>query len=114
MTAFFTTNLFTVNFLRKMMSQMTVIAGVTFYMTIAACLFTQWAEIVQRDIHQRSQLLLLRIFLVIITIFWPIVVPIAYLELLIKVKKDKEKMVWSAERSPESFSAATTDDSLLL
>ena len=97
-----------------MMSHMIVIAGATFYMAIAACLFTQWAEIVQRDIRQQSQLLLLRIFLVIITIFWPLVVPIAYLELLIKVKKDKEKMVWLAERSPESFSAATTDDSLLL
>jgi hypothetical protein len=45
---------------------------------------------------------------------WPIIVPIAYLELLIKVKKDKEKTSWLAERSPESFSTATTDDSLLL
>jgi hypothetical protein len=97
-----------------MMSQTIVIAGATFYLTIAACLFTQWAEIVQRHIRQRSQLLLLRIFLAIVTVLWPIVVPIAYLELLIKVKKDKEKMVWQAERSPESFSAATTDDSLLL
>lgn len=93
---------------------MIVIAGVTFYMTIAACLFAQWAEIVQRDIRQRSQLVLLRGFLAIITIFWPLVVPIAYLELLIKVKKDKEKTLWLTERSPESYSAATSDDSLLL
>lgn len=97
-----------------MMLQIIVVAGTTFYIAIAACLFTQWAEIMQQGIRKRSQLLLLRIFLAIITILWPIVVPIAYLELLIKVKKDKEKISWLAQRSPESFSAATTDDSLLL
>ena len=97
-----------------MMLQTLVIAGATFYIAIAACLFTQWAEIMQRDIHKRYQLLLLRTFLLVITIFWPLIVPIAYLELLIKVKKDKEKKSWLAERSAESFSTATTDDSLML
>lgn len=96
-----------------MILQTIITAGVTFYITIAACLFTQWAEVMQRDLGKRSQLLLLRIFLVIVTVLWPIIVPIAYLELLIKVKKDKEKMGWQAERSPESFSATTADDSLL-
>ena len=82
-----------------MMSQTIVLAGATFYLTIAACLFTQWAEIVQRHIRQRSQLLLLRIFLAIITVLWPIVVPIAYLELLIKVKKIKKKWFgWQSDR----------------
>lgn len=96
-----------------MMLQTIITAGVTFYITIAACLFTQWAEIVQQDLSKRSQLLLLRIFLIIVTLLWPLVVPIAYLELLIKIKKDKEKMSWLAERSPESFSATAADDSLL-
>ena len=97
-----------------MMLPIIVIAGTTFYIAIAACLFTQWAEIMLPGTHKRSQLLLLRIFLAIIAILWPIIVPIAYLELLIKVKKDKEKISWLAERSPESFSTVTTDDSLLL
>lgn len=96
-----------------MMLQTVITAGATFYITIAACLFTQWVEIVQQDLGKRSQLLLLRIFLVVVTLFWPIIVPIAYLELLIKIKKDKEKMSWLAERSPESFSTTTADDSLL-
>lgn len=97
-----------------MMLQTLVIAGATFYIAIAACLFTQWAEIMQRDIRKRYQLLLLRTFLLAIAIFWPLIVPIAYLELLIKVKKDKEKKSWLAERSAEGFSTATTDDSLML
>jgi hypothetical protein len=96
------------------MLQIIIIVTATFYTAIAVCLFTQWAEIMQRDIRQRFQLLLLRIFLVIVAILWPIVVPIAYLELLIKLKKDKEKTGWLGERSPESLSVATTDDSLLL
>lgn len=97
-----------------MMLKIIVIAGATFYIAIAACLFTQWAEIMQQGIRKRSQLISLRIFLAIITILWPLIVPFAYLELLIKIKKDKEKISWLAERSPESFSDATTDDSLWL
>jgi NADH:ubiquinone oxidoreductase subunit 6 (subunit J) len=98
------------------MLQTIAIVGAAFYLTIAACLFTQWAEIVQQNIRQRSQLLLLllRIFLATVALFWPLVIPIAYLELLNKVKKDKEKTLWLSEQGTESFASTTPDDSLLL
>ncbi|WP_017651164.1 hypothetical protein [Fortiea contorta] len=64
---------------------------VIFYLVMAYCLLNEWLDffLADKDItsEQRS---LSYVILVIGTTFWPIVVPIAYLELLKFNKKHRE------------------------
>ncbi len=86
-----------------MLLQILLISTAIFYVVVGSCLFTQWLEIVQRDARLNSHALLSRIFLVIVTILWPIVVPFAYLELLPKSKTNKENIRTIAEQIHDSF-----------
>jgi uncharacterized membrane protein YidH (DUF202 family) len=62
---------------------------VFFYIVMAFCFFIQWKEIIDRDVYSKVPLILSRLFLLVATIVWPVVVPLAYLELLLKVKNNK-------------------------
>lgn len=72
-----------------MLLQMLLISWTIFYMVVGCCLFTQWLNIMQRDTRRRSGMLL-KLFIVIVTILWPFVIPFAYLELLLKSKSNKD------------------------
>ncbi|MCC5618587.1 hypothetical protein LC605_26565 [Nostoc sp. CHAB 5836] len=57
--------------------------GIIVYLAIAYCLFSEWLFFFLSDQDiSREQRFLSGIVLVLITIFWPMVVPFAYLELL--------------------------------
>lgn len=86
-----------------MLLQILLISAATFYVVICSCLFTQWLDIMQRDARMNSHILVSRIFLVIVTILWPIVVPFAYLELLPKSQIKKESIKTLAEQIHDSF-----------
>lgn len=59
------------------------IALLVAYLLMASCFFTLWLEFFKRDTRFSSEDRYLSIvILVIATILWPLVVPIAYLELL--------------------------------
>lgn len=74
-----------------MMMQITLAFFTIFYLAIASCLFTHWQELMQQDVYMTSgQWVVSKVLLVVATIFWPIVVPFAYLELLLKSKKKQE------------------------
>ena len=65
------------------------VALVVVYLMMASCFFYSWLKLFKKDTNLSSdERLLSQIVLVIATILWPIVVPIAYLELL-KQKNDK-------------------------
>ena len=65
------------------------VALVGVYLLMASCFFYSWLKLFKKDTTLSSnERLLSRIVLVIATILWPVVVPIAYLELL-KQKNDK-------------------------
>lgn len=57
-----------------------------FYIVMASCFFTQWQEIMERHIYGKVALILSRLSLLVLAILWPLVVPLAYLELLLKAK----------------------------
>lgn len=61
-----------------------------FYIVMASCFFTQWKEIMDRDVYGKVPLILSRLFLLVLTVLWPLVVPVAYLELLLKAKNNKK------------------------
>ncbi len=57
--------------------------GIVVYLAFAWCLFSQWLFFLTSDKEMSlEQRYLSWIILVLITIFWPIIVPFAYLELL--------------------------------
>lgn len=71
-----------------MVLEILFISLIIYYLVIAFCLFTQWLELIQKDANSNSQVFY-KLLLIVITIFWPFIVPIAYLELLIRNKKNK-------------------------
>ncbi len=81
-------NFFTI----KKMLQILFIPLAIFYLLMASCLFSKWLEMMQQDINIKPQMPYSRLLLVIVTILWPIVVPLAYLELLSKLKSTKESL----------------------
>lgn len=67
--------------------------GIIVYLAFAWCLFSQWLFFLMRDGEMsQEQRYLSGIILVFITIFWPIIVPFAYLELL-KFHRKYEKEI---------------------
>ena len=65
------------------------------YLFMAPFYFTSWLKLYNKDISlSAEERLLSRVFLVISTILWPLVVPIAYLELLNKKNMSLTK-VWT-------------------
>ena len=71
-----------------MVLEILFISLIIYYLVIAFCLFTQWLKLIQKDATSNSQVFY-KLLLIVITIFWPFIVPIAYLELLIRNKKNK-------------------------
>lgn len=65
--------------------------GILFYLLMAYCFLNEWLDffLADKDItpEQRS---ISYVILVIATTFWPVIVPIAYLELLKFNKKHRE------------------------
>ncbi len=76
----------------KIMLQVFLIGLAIFYLTIASCLYTQWIKIMEREVCTKVQILFYKLFLIVATILWPIVVPLAYLELLSKQNSKKESI----------------------
>jgi hypothetical protein len=74
-----------------MMAQILFIhLSILFYSVIAYCFFSEWLDFFQADKDMDSEQHLLSIVILLIaTIFWPIVVPFAYLELLKFHKRHK-------------------------
>ena len=62
------------------------------YLAMSYCFFSQWLEffLKDEDINYMKPRFFSSVILVIATIFWPIVVPFAYLELLKFQKKHKD------------------------
>ena len=71
-----------------MVLEILFISLIIYYLVIAFCLFIQWLELIQKDATSNNQNFY-KLLLILITIFWPFIVPIAYLELLIRNKKNK-------------------------
>lgn len=70
------------------MKEMILVHLVVVYLLMSTRFLTIWLEFFRRDSSLSSQEKHLSwVTLVVATIFWPIVVPLAYLELLIKAKK---------------------------
>jgi hypothetical protein len=62
-----------------------------FYILLAGLFFTRWLDFFLQDEEMSQQMRQFSIFiLVIATLFWPITVPFAYLELLKFHKKNKK------------------------
>ncbi len=80
-----------------MMLQILLISLTIFYLVIAFCVYTQWLKIMQRDVCIKSQILVYKLFLMIATILWPIVVPLAYLELISKVDEPLDEISEQAQ-----------------
>ncbi len=76
----------------KIMLQVFLIGLAIFYLTIASCLYTQWIKIMEREVCTKVQILFYKLFLIVATILWPIVVPLAYLELLSKQNSKRESI----------------------
>ena len=85
-----------------MLLEMLLFSGTIFYIVVGCCLFTQWLNIMQQDGRIRSGIVV-KLFLVIVSILWPLVVPFAYLELLPKYQSSKETMSMFAEQVSESL-----------
>ncbi|AFY31569.1 hypothetical protein Cal7507_1093 [Calothrix sp. PCC 7507] len=68
-----------------------IVLSIIFYLVMAYCFLTEWLDffIADKDItsEQRS---ISYVILIIATTFWPVVVPIAYLELLKFNRKHRE------------------------
>ncbi len=62
------------------------------YLVMSYCFFTEWLEffLEDEDINSMEQRFFYSVVLVIAAILWPIVVPLAYLELLKFHKKHKD------------------------
>jgi hypothetical protein len=64
------------------------------YGVVAPVLFFKWLELMSRDRHlSRRERLLSRWVVLIATAFWPIVLPLSYLELLERVRRQERHSV---------------------
>lgn len=74
------------------MLQILLLCATTIYLVIACCLFALWLDLIQQDhgYMSLSQQIFSKIFLISATILWPLVVPFAYLELLLKSKNNRK------------------------
>jgi hypothetical protein len=61
------------------------------YGVVAPVLFFKWVELIKRDRHiSRRERLLSRWIVLIATALWPIVLPLTYLELLERVRRQEQ------------------------
>lgn len=90
---------------KKMFLQVLLISYAIFYIVIGSRLFTHWLDIMQRDASIGSNIVPSIIFLLIVTTLWPIVVPFAYIELLVKSQCNRETIKIVAEQIQDSFYA---------
>jgi hypothetical protein len=76
-----------------MLHLLTSFVSITLYLSFATCLLNQWLFFLlnDRDMSQKQRFLS-KIILALITIFWPIIVPFAYLELLKFHRKYNEEI----------------------
>jgi prolipoprotein diacylglyceryltransferase len=71
-----------------------------FYLVMAYCFLTTWLNFFREDDKMTSeQRILSSIILVLGTVFWPVVVPFAYLELLKSNQKKKQSLDLSIDLS---------------
>ena len=74
------------------------VALVVAYLLMVRCFFTNWLKVLKKDTSLSSKERLGSLmFLVIISILWPVVVPFAYLELLNKKNNALDKEEFSSE-----------------
>lgn len=86
------------------MLQSVLIFLAVIYIKVATCLLIRWFKRFQQDIDTNSQIRHSVILLAIATIFWPIVVPFTYLELLSKYQKIKEAIEYTpVDRATQDF-----------
>ena len=79
--------------------KITICLGIV-YLLMFTCFLTRWLAFFRQDTSLSSQEKPIHLMiLVIVTILWPIVVPLAYLELLSKKKKCNVVEPASARRS---------------
>lgn len=70
--------------------QILIGALLVIYGVVAPVLFFKWVELMVRDRNQsRRERLLSRWVVLIATAFWPIVLPLTYLELLERVRRQE-------------------------
>ncbi len=61
------------------------------YSVVSPVLFFKWVELMRRDRHvSRHERLLSKCVVLIATAFWPIVLPLTYLELLERVRRQEQ------------------------
>jgi hypothetical protein len=80
-----------------------IYSAIAIYFLMACCFFNEWLDFFLADEEMTSeQRFLSSIILVIATIIWPIVVPLAYLELLKFHKKHKTSisLLRNSSKSP--------------
>ncbi|WP_242063357.1 hypothetical protein [Nostoc sp. FACHB-892] len=74
---------FTISIRGLMLHLLLTSLGIIVYLAFARCLFSQWLFFLMDDKEMSPEKRFFsKIILVLITIFWPIIVPFAYLELL--------------------------------
>lgn len=74
------------------MTKIILVFLVVFYLLMSTCFFTIWLEFFKRDMIASLSLqkkCLAWVTLIVATIFWPVVVPIAYLELLLGKRNNR-------------------------
>lgn len=60
---------------------------VSYYLLMGTILFTTWLEFFQRDTRLVfEEKVLSALTLVVATLLWPLVIPLAYLELIFKIR----------------------------
>lgn len=72
-----------------MMLEIILISLTIFYFGIAFCLLSQWLDLIQKDNSRDAKKFLSKLLLVLATLLWPLVVPLAYIELLLNYKRNK-------------------------
>jgi hypothetical protein len=64
------------------------------YGVVAPVLFFKWVELMRRDRHlSRQERLISQAIVFIATAFWPIVLPLTYLELLERVRRQERHSI---------------------
>lgn len=74
------------------MTKIILVFLVVFYLLMSTCFFTIWLEFLKRDTSTSLSLkkkCLAWVTLSVATILWPVVVPIAYLELLLAKRNNR-------------------------
>ncbi len=65
-----------------------LVTAIVYYLFIARYFFTTWLAILHQDTQLNSEEKFLAIaILLLLTVLWPVVIPVAYLELLSKNSK---------------------------